>query len=118
MSSANQPHTEHAMAEDDEGQWERHIRDEAGVLHDQQEAAGPNVRPVIGPGPYGDHATNIYVREAVLAERERCVRQAGLVVTEPALRERLGPLSARDREVAQAVANAIASAIRSDDEPE
>jgi hypothetical protein len=106
------------MAEDDEKQWAQHVRDEASLLHEQQEAAGPHVRPVVGPGPYGDHATNIYVREAVLAERERCVRQAALCAAEPALREKLGAVSARDRKVAQALVNAIFTAIRSDDEPE
>jgi hypothetical protein len=105
------------MAEDDEKQWEQHLRDEASVLHEQQGAAGPDVRPVAGPGPYGDHATNIYVREAVLAERERCVRQAALCATEPALAAQLGTVGARDREVAQALLVAIVAAIRADDTP-
>jgi hypothetical protein len=106
------------MAESDEKQWERHLRDETSVLHEQQTAAGPNVHPVAGPGPYGDHATNIYVREAVLAERERCVREARRCTTDPALREIVGALSARDRHVAQAVAEAMVAAMRSDDTPE
>jgi hypothetical protein len=106
------------MAESEEKQWERHLRDEAGVLHEQQAAAGPDVRPVAGPGPYGDHATNIYVREAVLAERERCVREARRCTTDAALRGIVGALSARDRHVAQAVADAMVAAMGSDDEPE
>lgn len=116
MNDADEPTSrETDMGDNDEKQWERHIRDEADALHEQQESAGPDVRPVAGPGPYGDHATNIYVREAVMAERERCVRQAALCATEPALREKLGAISARDRKVAQALVNAIVNAIRSDD---
>lgn len=106
------------MPDNDEKQWKRHIRDEASVIQSQQETAGPSHRPVTGPGLYGSHATNISVREAVLAERERCLRQAGLCASEAALREELGAMSERDRQVAQAVANAIMAAIRSDDEPE
>jgi hypothetical protein len=119
MNDPDEPtSTETDMADNDEKQWEQHIRDEADALQDQQASAGPDVRPVPGPGLYGDHGTNIYVREAVLAERERCVRQAGLCATEAALREKLGAISARDRKVAQALVNAIVNAIRSDDAPE
>lgn len=31
---------------------------------------------MIGPGPYGDHATNANVEAAVAAERERCAALA------------------------------------------
>jgi hypothetical protein len=106
------------MADTDEKQWKRHIRDEATAINAQQESAGPDHRPVAGPGLYGDHATNISVREAVLAERERCVRQVGLCTAEAALRETIGAISDRDRQVAQAVAGAIVAALRSDDSPE
>lgn len=118
MNSNTHEQPEHAMAEHDEKQWERHLRDEAGVIQGQQETAGTSHRPVAGPGLYGDHATNIYVRGAVQAERDRCVRVAQLCVAEPALREKIGAVSERDREVARAVANAIVAAIRSDDQPE
>jgi hypothetical protein len=109
---------EQPMASNEEKQWKRHIRDEANAIDAQQATAGPDHHPVPGPGRYGDHATNISVREAVLAERERCARQAALSASEPALREELGAMTERDRQVAQAVANAIVGAIRSDDTPE
>lgn len=102
------------MAESDEKQWQRHMRDEADAQQSQQTLAGPDHRPVAGPGLYGDHATNIYVRDAVLAERERCARQAADAGAAPAALASLGELTERDRQVAAAVVKAIVAAIRSD----
>ena len=101
-----------------EQQWEQHNRDEATARKEQQASAGPDHGPVAGPGLYGDHATNIYVREAVLDERERCARQAAMWVSDNAALETLGATSGRDRELAKAVGNAIAAAIRAGGEPE
>ena len=102
------------MADRDEQQWDRHNRDEALAREAQQRRAGPDHRPVAGPGLYGDHATNINVRNAIGAERERWVQQAVACASEPALRETFGDISERDREVARAVAEAIIAAIRSE----
>lgn len=102
------------MAESDENQWKRHMRDEATAQRAQQTSAGPDHHRAAGPGLYGDHGTNIYVREAVLAERERCARQAAGVGAAPDVIAGLVAVTDRDREVAAAVAKAIVAAIRSD----
>jgi hypothetical protein len=118
MTSTNTPHQEPTMAADKELEWTEHLRDETSAIQAQQENAGTSHRPVAGPGLYGDHATNIYVREAVLAERERCAWKAALCGTEPALHELLGELTDRERELTRAVADAIVAAIRAEDASE
>jgi hypothetical protein len=56
--------------------WHRIQTDEAAALKSQQSAAGSTHRPVLGPGPHGDHGTNIAVESGVAEERERCARLA------------------------------------------
>lgn len=60
----------------DREMWERSQTDEAAALREQQRNAGGTHSPVKGPGPYGDHGTNIAAETAVGQERERCARLA------------------------------------------
>lgn len=98
-------------------QWEQHHLDEAAARQAQQDSAGGAHSPVIGPPPYGDNAINALVRDAVLAERERCARLASSWPVEPGIRDALGDISERDRSVAQLVIEGIVNLIRSDQGP-
>jgi hypothetical protein len=98
-------------------QWEQHNLDEAVARQAQQDSAGATHSPVIGPPPYGDDAINALVRDAVIAERERCARSASSWPVEPSIRDALGGISGRDRSVAQFVIERIVTLIRSDQEP-
>jgi len=98
-------------------QWEQHNLDEAVARQVQQDSAGGTHSPVIGPPPYGDDAINALVRDAVLAERERCARSASSWPAESGIRDALGRISGRDRRVAQLVIDGIVTLIRSDQEP-
>lgn len=62
--------------ETDRDEWRRIQRDEDAALQRQQKDAGPSHTPVLGPGPHGDHATNIAVESSVARERERCAKLA------------------------------------------
>jgi hypothetical protein len=64
--------------ETDREAWSRIQRDEDAALQRQQKDAGPSHSPVLGPGPHGDHATNIAVESSVALERERCARLVDL----------------------------------------
>ena len=104
------------MPDTERPQWEQHNLDEAVARQAQQESAGGTHSPVIGPPPYGDDAINALVRDAVLAERERCARSASSWPVEPGIRDALGGISVRDRRVAQLVIDGIVNLIRSDQE--
>ena len=60
--------------ETDREEWSRIQGDEDAALRKQQEAAGPLHTPVLGPGPHGNHGTNIAVETSVALERERCAK--------------------------------------------
>ncbi|HWI81752.1 hypothetical protein [Ramlibacter sp.] len=102
------------MANRKELEWEQHNRDEAAARSAQQDSAGSTHSPVLGPGRYGSHSTNIHVRDAVLAERERCAQAARSVSVEAAVAAALGDVTERDRLAAQAVIAAIAAAIHAE----
>jgi hypothetical protein len=53
-------------------EWIRIQDDEKSALRKQQVTAGSSHAPVLGPGPHGDHGTNMTVEAAVSEERERC----------------------------------------------
>jgi hypothetical protein len=53
-------------------EWSRIQGDEDAALRKQQKAAGSSHSPVVGPGPHGDHGTNMAVEAAIAGERERC----------------------------------------------
>jgi flagellar biosynthesis/type III secretory pathway M-ring protein FliF/YscJ len=58
----------------DREEWSRIQSDEDAAQRKQQMAAGPSHSPVLGPGPHGDHGTNIAVEAATERERERCAQ--------------------------------------------
>lgn len=60
--------------ETDREKWSRIQGDEAAALRKQQQDAGSSHAPVLGPGPYGAHDTNMAVEESVAAERDRCAQ--------------------------------------------